>query len=57
MAEITVVVSIFGYKLQKRTLANLCGKLIHWKFVRELAEQRGEVVIEGLEGQELGQLM
>ena len=28
MAEITVVVSIFGYKLQKRTLANLCGKLI-----------------------------
>lgn len=41
MAEITGVVSLFGYKLQKRTLANLCGKLIHWKVMRELAEQRG----------------
>lgn len=55
MAEITVVVSILVINY-RRELWPIYGKLIHWKFMRELAEQR-EVVIEGLEGQELGQLM
>lgn len=43
MGEITVPVNIFGYKLQKRILANLCRKLIHWKVIRELAEQKGRL--------------
>ena len=43
MGKITVLVNIFGYKLQKRILANLCGKLIHWKVMRELAEQKGRL--------------
>lgn len=35
-----LLVSIFGCKPQKTTLANLCGKLIHWKVMWDLIKQR-----------------
>lgn len=38
--KITVLVSIFGCKLRKRTLVNLCGKFIHWNAMGELTVQR-----------------
>lgn len=38
--KITALVNIFGWKPQKTTLSNLCGKLTHWNAMGDITEQR-----------------
>lgn len=51
--KITVLVNIFGWKPQKTTVSNVCGKLTHWNAMGEVTEQR-EGIIPAVEGQGLG---
>lgn len=37
--KVIVLFNIFGWKPQKTTLSNLCGKLTHWNAMGEVREQ------------------